>query len=344
MSAPFDQSTLSITGAAATIASGLSLRGGSGSIDVSDNGTLVYIGGNATREIGELYYMTRDGRATPVDTAWRVPLSGPLRVSPDHREVAVTRADGNDPPRVWIKRLDGAGQRTVGVPGDRQGAWSPDGRWLATSNSLDPEVHLYDLTGASPPIKIKSPGGIRAFSPEFTADGKRVVFDIGGGGKMYIADVDGRTPPTQIPPLTASAGGPVPSPDGKWLAHGTRGRMVVRPMANPESAEWIVSDTSQGALQSPRWSRDSRELFFMTRSGNLMSVPILPGPGFTWGTPRTLLTAKQLSLGALSEGVELLPDGRFLIVRPVAGVNKETEQINVVLNASALLRGSIRTQ
>jgi Tol biopolymer transport system component len=132
----------------------------------------------------------------------------------------------------------------------------------------------------------------------------------------------------------------VPSPDGKWLAHGTRGRMVVRPMANPESAEWIVSDTSQGAQQSPRWSPDSRELFYMTRTGNLMSVPIIPGPGFSWGSPRVVLTAKQLSLGRASEGVELLPDGRFLIARPVAGLNKETEQINVVLNASELLRAS----
>jgi hypothetical protein len=98
-------------------------------------------------------------------------------------------------------------------------------------------------------------------------------------------------------------------------------------MANPESAEWIVSDTSEGAQQSPRWSRDSRELFFMTRSGNLMSVPVTPGSGFSWGTPRVVLTAKQLSLGDVADGGELLP-GREIPHCPIGRWREEGNGAN----------------
>ena len=113
-------------------------------------------------------------------------------------------------------------------------------------------------------------------------------------------------------------------------------------MANLGSAESIVSDTSQGAEVSPRWSRDSRELFYMARSGNLMSVPVIPGPGFSWGLRASVSRRSSCRSVPRVKGVELLPDGSFLIVRPVVRMNKEMEQINVVLNASALWRGSIR--
>jgi hypothetical protein len=35
----------------------------------------------------------------------------------------------------------------------------------------------------------------RALAYAHAADGKQIVFDIGGGGTMYVANVDGRTPP-----------------------------------------------------------------------------------------------------------------------------------------------------
>src|SRR4029453_12200203 len=80
-----------------------------------------------------------------------------------------------------------------------------------------------------------------------------------------------------------------PSPDGHWLAYEANDsgqpQVFVRPFPNVNDAKVQVS-TAGGS--EPGWARNGQELFYLTPSGTLMSVPV--GRGITWsaGTPARL--------------------------------------------------------
>jgi Tol biopolymer transport system component len=82
---------------------------------------------------------------------------------------------------------------------------------------------------------------------------------------------------------------PVLSPDGKWLAYVTNesggSEVYVRPFPDATSARWQVS--VDGGSE-PLWAPDGRELFYRTRSGGVMAVPVTPGATFIYGTPQLL--------------------------------------------------------
>ncbi|MBV5344397.1 MAG: PD40 domain-containing protein, partial [Rhodoferax sp.] len=68
--------------------------------------------------------------------------------------------------------------------GDMTFAWSPDGRWLtATTGSIvrSTEVVLLDATGKLAPMDI-SQSGYRDSDPQFTADGKAIVWTTDRNG------------------------------------------------------------------------------------------------------------------------------------------------------------------
>jgi len=84
---------------------------------------------------------------------------------------------------------------------------------------------------------------------------------------------------------------------------------------------------SNGGGSFPRWSRDGRELFYM--SGNkMMVVDIKTNPAFQAGKPRALFENNY------SGFYDVSPDGkRFLMVKPPAGETQAAlTQVTVVLN------------
>jgi hypothetical protein len=86
----------------------------------------------------------------------------------------------------------------------------------------------------------------------------------------------------------------------RWLAYMSNetGRQEVYVRDFPEGRhKWQVS--SHGGLQ-PLWRGDSRELFYMTLDGTLMSVPLNPGPGFECGDSQVLFKTGLRFLGLYS--------------------------------------------
>jgi hypothetical protein len=79
------------------------------------------------------------------------------------------------------------------------------------------------------------------------------------------------------------------------------------------------------------WSRDGTELFFRTRSGDVMAVPVKAGETFQSGNPVKLFTAPQfVSDEYSSRRYDVAPDGRrFIMMR---GSAKNSQSIGVVLN------------
>jgi hypothetical protein len=158
-------------------------------------------------------------------------------------------------------------------------------------------------------------------------------------------------PPFEARPIVAIQGADTSasvSPDGRWIAYSSEesgiDEIYVRPFPAVEQGRWQVSTT--GGL-SPRFSRDSRELYyFTTRSAGtsttltLMAVKIQAGSAFGASSPEVVA---PLPFGV--RGYDVAADGRFIISAPVAvngasgGVLRQS--IVVVENWPSLLRSGL---
>ena len=107
------------------------------------------------------------------------------------------------------------------------------------------------------------------------------------------------------------------------------------PFPQTRTTRWLVSGA--GGIV-PRWSRDGKELFYISANNDLLAVPLNPGPVFSFGVPATLFAAEPFLAGNIANGYDVHPDGkRFLMLRPVGAVGRRDEVI-FVENLAAELR------
>ena len=114
------------------------------------------------------------------------------------------------------------------------------------------------------------------------------------------------------------------SPDSRWLAYTSnesgREEVYVRPFPNTGSGRWQVS-TGGGA--AARWAHSGRELFYESVAGELMSVPVSPGPTFAPGEPRRLFALTGAIYGsAIVPYYDLTPDDRRFVRVRIAAINQ----------------------
>src|SRR5262245_37688061 len=83
-----------------------------------------------------------------------------------------------------------------------------------------------------------------------------------------------------------------------------------------------------GGGGSPLWSRDGRELFFVSGS-KMMSVPIQTRPALKVGAPILLFDGGFNT--ARPHDFDVAPDGRFVAIRRAPGVAGQRE-VRIVMN------------
>jgi Tol biopolymer transport system component len=153
---------------------------------------------------------------------------------------------------------------------------------------------------------------------------------------MMLAQGDTVPKPLLLTPLDEA--GPAISPDGRWLAFyssdrgGTTDHIYVRPFPNVTETVWQVS--SEPGL-APRWSPDGREIFYMT-GNTIAAVEVLPGPTFSLGRRRTVLSLAPYQSGPWQW--EVGKNGRLLVLKRVSA--PRDLKILVTQNLAAELRAA----
>jgi hypothetical protein len=333
MVVPFDQNAMKITGEPIALVEGVRVTPSS-TVDlaVSENGTLLYTrGAGAGKE--ELVWVTRDGKAQPVDPDWEGTFSEPS-LAPDGRRLAVTllpNADYDAIARtsdIWIKQLDRGPSIKLTLDGMTSSfaAWTPDSRSVTFSSNRAGSFDLWTKRAdgsTQAALQVHEKRGL--FCPRWSPDGKWLVFrtdrlQTGAGDILGIRPgIDTVAVPLVATKFTENA--PAISPDGRWLAYSSNESgqydVYVVPFPNTSAAKWAVS--TRGGTE-PLWSHSGRELFYRDVAGNLVAVEVQTSPTFALGRSTALFPAAAYYSFARGLEYAVAPDDRrFLMIRRVSG-------------------------
>ena len=314
---------------------------------VSPEGTMTQmIGGQGISGLEqELVWVDRRGRIEPVDPDMahvRMTASGLNQgwsLSPDGTKLAIglNSGTGDD---IWVKQLPrGALTRITFNPNPSyRPRWTPDGRSIAYITTTDARLRRADGTGQDS-IIIPSQLNELQYSP----DGKWLLLRLGaagsvvGGRDIYAMQVGVDTAPR---PLLASPNfdetAIAISPDSRWLLYQSNesGRNELYVRSFPDVDRLRVQVSVSGG-ETPLWSRDGREIFFVSRDRHMMSVKFTAGATPSVSTPESLFAMPATLFGVETTFMTpwaMGPDGRFLMSRTVEVAASERPTLVVTHN------------
>ena len=321
---PFSIESLEVTGPEIPLVDDALRPAGSRAIfAVSESGTLVYAAGGFDRQ---LVIVDPTGREALIDIAprgYRFPS-----VSPDGNWVAVTVDP--QPPQIWMVDLRRENAQPLTTDGYNLAAgWSPDGTRLAWVR-----------------LQVDPPGLHWVRWPEggeftFITTGNRAPFDWARDDEMFIRGGDwdiavidvGDGTEEEFVATAATEGYPRVSPDGKWVAYMSDVTGSPEIYVLPSAASSAPQLVSNGGGREPRWSRDGTELIY--RNGTSMwTIDVRTLPDFqVTGVPQLLFSGPYDFSN--DNNWDLLPDGRFVMVKSNPNVRRE---IRLVVNFHEELR------
>ena len=161
--------------------------------------------------------------------------------------------------------------------------WSPDGKYLVYTGGRGGVFDIYKIPsdGSAPEIRLTFGGGLND-GPEYSPDGEYIYFNSSRSGKMQLWRMkpDG-SDQEQITDDEFNNWFPHISPDGKWIAFLSYGSDVsptdhpyyrqvylrLMPVAGgkPQVIAYVYG--GQGTMNVPSWSPDSRQLAFVSNTG-----------------------------------------------------------------------------
>jgi serine/threonine-protein kinase len=299
----------------------VTLPNGHAQYHVSDSGTLAYVTQSALTSPRQLVWIDRSGRSSPISELRRR-FEDPA-LSPDGRLLALTIRDENAD--IWTYDLArGTLSRITSSPTTQfEPVWSPDSRRLFFVFE-EPVFHIYsqavDNPAATPTRVLDGPFDMLPNS--VSPDGAWLVYHRNDpktrGGIWTLSLKDASTTRVILDTPAEEWYGRV-SPDGRWLAYlsDETGRREVYVQAFPGGGNRVQLSLDGGG--NPRWSRDSRSLFYL--EGEKMMTVGLQGDSF--GRPTMLFSAPLI-------GYDVAADGRFIGVMRDNTVPQAP--VNIVLN------------
>ena len=348
----FDPVTLRTRGTAIPVVADVAaVAGGSADAVVADDGTLVYARGTGPGGAAlTLAWVDRQGRETSIAAPPRIYIYP--RISPDGGRVVVRSADQENDLWVWdLARLTLT--RLTLTPGlDLYPVWTPDSRRVLFSSDREGALNLFaqaaDGTGAAERLTT-SPNQQSATA--ITPDGTRLLFTETmpqTGDDVMQVTVTGTHTVTPLVHTPAIERNGIISPDGRWLAHEANEsgsfEIYVRPYPDVTSGRWQVST---GGGTQPLWSRDGRELFYVSPTRALIRVGVERAASWAATTPTVLLKDGSVTTQGgnnFGRNYDISPDGqRFLVVKPVNASNAPPQLI-VVQHFDEMLKRLVPTK
>lgn len=345
MAQPFDPDKAVTTGDPVPVAEQVDYASSysQGTFSSSENGVLAYFSGTLGAN-GPLTWIDRSGK--PLGTVAEAGVDAGLpAISPDGSTVAYGRFDSQAGSReIWLHDLVRGGESrfTFNSKVNLSPVWSPEGNSIAFSSNRDGAVYTpyrKAVHGASAEETLGSDGQT-TMTDDWSRDGHYLLESKlnprTSNFSMWILPLVSDKPGGQKPyPCLRSEfrmGNARLSPNGQWLAYQSdeTKRFEVYVGAFPDSAggKWQVS-INGGTL--PHWSRDGKELYFISPDGKMMEVDVKAGPGFQISTPKPLFGGVQNAAG-----YDVSKDGRFLVAVRLPLSSKGT--MNVIVNWSAGLK------
>jgi serine/threonine-protein kinase len=147
-----------------------------------------------------------------------------------------------------------------------------------------------------------------------------------------VVPLDRHEPPRPLLDVKAQVSDAEISPGRQWLAYESnesgRFEIYVRPWPAVEAGRWTVS--SNGG-QHPLWSRDGRELFFISANGMMMSAAIEPGTTFTYDKPTDVFSAAPYYVN-VARGYDVSRDAKRFLMLKTADTKTAKAPIVIVTN------------
>jgi serine/threonine-protein kinase len=322
--ARFDLSRLETTGTPVEVLRSVIIDtvGAAPEFDVVRDGTLAYLDAATSSNKVVPVWVDRQGRETPLAAPpgdYRHP-----RLSPDGKRLAVDPYQrGQGDVYIWevARPWSSAVRMTVAPGNDWFPVWTPSGRQLVFGSwrgERFSNLYILDLDSGATKRLTDSPD--MQVPTSITPDGMTVIFHS-FTKSLQALRLDAHGEPVTLVETPGEERNGELSPNGRWLAY--EGESIslpgqldvyVRPFPDVNRGLWQV--TRDGGT-FPVWSRNGRELFYMTLGGALVAVPV-EASASVWnaGSPRALFRGQYaIREGSLGRQYDVAPDGRFLMLK-----------------------------
>ena len=322
---PFDLARLETRGTPVTVVRNvLTNSQGVTQAVIAGDGTLAYMPGIAASQLQRtLAWVDRQGRETLIPAPPRRYVLP--RLSPDGKRVAVVAVDQELD--VWVWDLDRATltRATFDAGIDHSPMWTADGLRLIFSSERDGIRNLFwQSANTTGPVERLSRSASSQQASSVSPDGRRLIFTErlpGSAEDIMQLELDGTHRVTPVLQSAFAERNGVVSPDGRWLAYEAnesgRFEVSVRPFPDVNSGHWPVS--AAGGTR-PLWTRNGRELIYVSPTGALMSVGVAHGPSWAAEQPVQVVKEGYLTTPVVDLGrtYDVAPDGRYLVVKGAA--------------------------
>ncbi|MGA9882862.1 MAG: protein kinase, partial [Candidatus Acidiferrales bacterium] len=287
MAAQFDPASLRVSGNPAPLVSKLPspVFFFHGPFTASGDGDLIY--GAGVYKPDSLLWFDRNGKQVgETNPAGYYGYYDTPSISPDGSKLAASIGDAESPTgAIWVFDLRDAVTRplTFSSAFHVMPQWSPDGKMISFLSNREGGGGQFEkpADGSGSTTLLFSDKALEQ-TVEFaswTPDGRYLVLERGNASSRHLGIwalplFGDRKPFPVLQDVSLSSPLISVSPDGKWLAYGSNesGQNAVYAVPFPRGeGKWQVS-TNGGAM--PRWSRDGKELFYVSPDNHLMAAEI----------------------------------------------------------------------
>jgi Tol biopolymer transport system component len=333
MGQPFDPATGRMSEEPQSVAKGVANDISTWHMDASASGDGLLVFASGGTGDWQLLWMDRAGKQlSPV--ADKLTNLQSARLSPQGDRIALQIDTGlND---LWVLELArGIKTRlTFGPVANSFPVWSPDGKWIAYTSDRNGHSNLTrkpsDGSGAEELLLTDDQIDVAS---DWSRDGKYLIYSRGmavGDAGIWALPLEGERKPWQILPRGTFAH---LSPDGRWLAYTSDEsggpEVYVVPFRGGQG-KWQVS--ANGG-QSPQWSKDGKELYYIDPTFNLFTVPVKDTGGALQFGAAQILVANWTAPNVF---YDVSPDGKKILLDRVS--QQVSQSVTVVTNFTTGLK------